>query len=827
MEPTSFRCDRFEIDVADRRFLDDGREVALEPRVFAVIAQLLRKPGTLVARHELLDAVWGHRYVTPSTLNRTIALARRAFGDDVDDPRFIQTVHGAGYRYVGPIEPLAPRVAARFAPPPVARVPARIAPLIGRETELAAIADRLAESREVTVIGSGGMGKTQCALEAARRIAPEFPDGVWFFDLVDVPHGDAWLEAFASTLAVRSTLEESLLGKVCAVLESRRALVVLDNCDRISGQIGERVVRLLRATTDLKFLATSQEPLGFADERLLRMPPLALPPLGDGETADLDVVSRSPAVQMLITRIRAVAPDFDLAADNMGDVAEICRRLDGMPLALELAATRFALLSAKQVLDRLDQRFRFLGNDAAGRDRRHRSLLSLLEWSYTLLSVDEQRLLDRCSLFVRSWSMETAVSLGESLGHGGPETVDLLSGLVGRSLVAVIPNSSPPRYRLLETVREYAQARLRETAEESAARLAHLHAVVAMCRAAEADLRCERVADRLPQLVFDEGNIGAALATALSTPALRPAALAIVGSLTLYGKIHGNYTLYRHWCERVLAGNGSDETPDLARSLLGYAIVLMHMAVAQESVESLLPEAARIAARHGDWWCEGYAHGYFALALANWGRSHEAESHAAITERRYREHGDGLLGGLAGLARGWILLSRGEAADALAQLTTACGLGSDPHQHHFIRMYAGLAQFELGDRPAAASEWLRAMRLSSGVANLRGVAGSIEGCAYLACARREPVPAVRLLAAAQRIRERTEVPLFNFWREHHARTLAELRAMLSPESYAAEWTAGAALRQEEAAEVARTLLTRIATANGESAQRTANRADGS
>ncbi|MDE2305283.1 MAG: winged helix-turn-helix domain-containing protein [Gammaproteobacteria bacterium] len=814
MEPTSFRCDRFKIDVAERRFLDEEREVALEPRVFAVIAQLLAKPGTLITRHELLDAVWGHRYVTPSTLNRTIALARRAFGDDVEDPRFIQTVHGSGYRFVGPIEPLASRVAARFAPPANARVPARIAALIGREDELAAIAMRLAQSREVTVIGSGGMGKTQCALEAARRAAPEFPDGVWFFDLVDVAHGEDWLEAFAATLAVRSTREESLLGKLSAVLESRKALIVLDNCDRISAEIGARVVSLLRATTELKFLATSQEPLGFADERLIRMPPLAVPPAADGETGDLERVARAPAVQMLIARIQAVAPEFVLSADNMADIAQICRRLDGMPLALELAAARFALLSAKQVLDRLDQRFRFLGNDATGRDRRHRSLLSLLEWSYSLLSVDERRLLDHCSLFVRSWSMETAVSLGESLGHEGPETVDLLSGLVARSLVTVVSSASPPRYRLLETVREYAHARLTEAGEEPAARLAHLHAIVAMCRAAELDLRGQRVGDRLRQLVMDEGNIGAALTTAMAAPGLRPLALPIVGSLALYGKIHGNYTLYRHWCEQVLAEDGADETPDRARSLLGYAIVLMHMAIAPDKVESLLPEAARIAALHDDWWTEGYAHGYYALALANWGRPQEAEPHAQITEQRYREHGDGLLGGLAGLARGWILLSRGEAADALAQLTQACGMGFDPHQHHFIRMYAGLAEFELGDQPAAAREWLQAMRLSSGVANLRGVAGSMEGCGYLLATRRDYAAAIRQLGAAQRIRERTEVPLFNFWRDHHERTLTKLRAAVPPEQFAEEWRNGTALRQEAAAELTGVLLARISAGEG-------------
>jgi predicted ATPase/DNA-binding winged helix-turn-helix (wHTH) protein len=824
---TGFRCGRFEIDVADRRFVHDGREVALEPRVFAVITQLLARPGALVSRHELLDAVWGHRYVTPSTLNRTIALARRAFGDDIGDPQFIQTVHGAGYRFVGPIEPTPPRLAARFAPPPIARLPARVEPLIGREQELAALAGLLAGGREVTVVGTGGMGKTQCALEAARLVAAEFPDGVWFFDLVDMSNAEEWLDALAATLSVRSGTDESILGKLCALLQPRRALIVLDNCDRIASRMGEIVVRFLRTTTDLKFLATSQEPLSFAGERLFRIPPLALPSVEAGERFEPVAVSRAPAVRMLVTRIRAVAPEFDVDAENSTAIAEICRRLDGMPLALELAATRFALLSPEQVLERLDQRFRFLGSEAAGRDRRHRSLLSLLEWSYSLLSANEQTLLDWCSLFVRSWSMETAVSVAQALGHDAPTTVDLLSGLVGRSLVAVVPGVAPPRYRMLETVRDYAQSRLRGTTQETPARLAHLEAVVRMCRAADADLRSARTHHRLEQLTFDEGNVAAALQTARSAPQLRPAALAIVGSLAIYGKIHGNYAAFKRWCEEALADADVRETPDGARTLMGYAIVLMHMAVASDSVESLLTEAAKIAALHGDWWVEGYAHGYQSLALANWGRPDEAESHAAITERRYREHGDGLLGGLAGLARGWIRLSRGESAIALADLTAVRALGPDPHQHHFIRMYIGLAHFELGDRAAAAREWLQAMKLSSDVANLRGIGGSIEGCAYLASALGAPTVSVRLLAAAQRIRERTEVPLFSFWLPHHERTRTALRIALRPEQYAAEWAAGAALRQEEAAEEARALLARVAGEASESAHAEPKRPDGS
>lgn len=831
MQPTSYRCGEFHVDLANRRFTHRDRETPLEPRVFAVIAQLLARPGTLIARHELLDAVWGHRYVTPSTLNRTIALARRAFCDDVDESHYIQTVHGAGYRYIGPIDiPVAHPAGSpvRFGPPPIARLPARIEGLIGREAELVALAGLLRNGRAVTVLGTGGMGKTQCALEAARRAAADFPDGVWFFDLAPYRDGEEWLRALGTALALPAAETEVLLAKLGSFLHGRQALLVLDNCDRIAAQVGVLVVALLRATDALKVLATSQVPLNFAGEQLLRVPPLTLPQRTQFGSFRAEVVAQSPAVEMLVTRIRAVLPEFELSPANATTIAEICHRLDGMPLALELAAARFTLLSPEQVLERLVQRFRFLGSDAAGRDLRHRSLLTLLDWSYALLSAEEQQLINWCTVFVQSWTVDATVGLAAALGHDAETAVDLLAGLVNRSLVSVVPGAVPPRYRLLETVRDYALARLSATDQEALARATHLQIVVRMCRAAHADMLGGRMRERVEQLTQDRGNIAAALDMAVLTEAGHAAAMSIVGSLVLYAKAQGDYLAIAQWCRNVLGACGRSETLERARALLTWGVLQVHLAAADQWAETVLPEAARIAAAHEDWWTEAYAHGYQALGLANWGRPEEAEEHAALTQLRSQQHEDALLGGLAGLARGWIYLALGQPTAALNALCAVRGLGPDLHQHHFIDMYIGLAQFATGNLPAAARQWLQAMQLSLAVTNIRGVAGSIEGCGYLACRTGDWTSAARLLAAAGGIRERTGIPLFKFWLPHQEAALSTLRSHLSPTEFAAALQAGAALRQEDAANEAHAMLWPMAgNTERRAVQRVTNRPAGS
>ncbi|MGH9643453.1 MAG: TIR domain-containing protein, partial [Terriglobales bacterium] len=324
-----------------------------------------------------------------------------------------QVSHVAGYAYGGSIDTsdATRRVAStRFGPPPTVRLPSRIEALVGREQELAQLAELLSRHRAVTLLGTGGMGKTQCALEFARLHAGAFPDGVWFFDLAPVSSAAEWLQALGRALAIAPLDEEALLAKICSVLAGRHVLLLLDNCDQIAAALGAQAFAVLRGIDEIKILATSRQPLSFLGERIMQMHPLALPDIAEIEIPrDLARIEASAAVSLLITRVRMTQPGFALTPSNALSVVEVCRRLDGMPLALELAAARFALLSPQQVLERLEHRFSFLASDVSGRDHRHRNLVALLDWSHSLLAPEDQRLLAWMSIFVQGWSVEAAV----------------------------------------------------------------------------------------------------------------------------------------------------------------------------------------------------------------------------------------------------------------------------------------------------------------------------------------------------------------------------------------------------------------------------------
>jgi non-specific serine/threonine protein kinase len=809
----TYRCADFEIDPTNRRFTRRGIEVSLEPKVLSVILQLLARPGALITRNELLDSVWGHRYVTRSTLNRVITLARRAFEDDTDEPGHIATVHGAGYRYIGPLECAASEESVnpvRFAPPPTARLPARVEDLIGREPELSQISALLHAQRAVTVLGPGGIGKTQFALETARRSLADFPDGIWFFDLAPMQHSSEWLLALASALGIPTANNSDPLPRIIALLQGRHALVLVDNCDRIAAGIGALLIEILRGTGDIKILATSQASLNFAGEQLMRLAPLALPPTEPPAADGWTYIAEAPAVAMLLTRVRSVQPGFRLDAGNAEAVAGICRRLDGMPLALELAAARFSLLSAEQVLRRLDDRFRFLKSATSGRDGRHQNLQLLLEWSFALLSRDEQQLLMWFSVFVQGWSVESAIELASALGHDPETAIELLTGLVNKSLVSVIASLSPPRYRLLETVREFASERLRAAGDQTRAREAHLALVVSMTEAAHADIVSGRMRERVPHLMHEHGNISRALEFASVHAPGRASALRIVGALMLYLNARGAYIQAVQWSRRALADSDGIDTPERGRAFLALGVAGVYAgAGAAVSSETALLDAARIAHLNGDWWTEAYANGYFAMFLANGGRSREADDALARIEMIGGQLDDPLLRGLAGLARGWLLLTNNELEPALEVFRAARYPGSDLHQTHFIDTYMGLALFGLGQRAEAARQWFGAMGGAVEVANIRGVAGSIEGCGYIAVALGEYADAARLLAAARKIRERTEVPLFRFWTPYHDNAHAELRTRLGASSYQYWSSKGQGMREEDVVNETRIMLQRF------------------
>lgn len=819
MGPVSYRCGDFHLDPANRKFTRLGAEIPLEPRTLDVLVQLVSRAGTLVTRNEILDAVWGHRHVTRSALNRSVALARRAFSDDAEEPKYIQTVRGAGYRYIGPVDRQDSAPNPRFAAALSTRLPARIESLIGRERDLAALAELFRSHRAVTVIGTGGMGKTQCALECARNLAAGFPDGAWFFDLAPMQAAAEWLQAMAAALGIPPGEAPELLSKMLPVLQGRRALILLDNCDRIAGEVGALVSGLLRGTEELRVLATSQKSLNFAGEQLMWLPPLALPQDAGHGRCDPGEIESAPAVRMLLTRITAVQPHFNLTAANAPTVLEVCRRLDGMPLALELAATRFALLSPEQVLQRLDHRFRFLTVDEAGRDPRHRNLLAMLDWSYSLLSGEEQRLLSWLGVFLQGWTMEAAVHLGLTLGHDADRVLELLAGLVSKSLVSVTPGFGAPRYHLLETVREYALERLRASGEELRARDAHLAYVAQMCTQAHRDMVDGRMRKTVAALAQEHGSISGALEHAAHSEANRPKGLAIVGALTLYIKARGPLDVGLKWSRLALTGTEILDCAEKGRALLCHGITAAHLRDGKESPEACLLEAMRLARSHADPWTEAYASAYWSMWQANSGRTAAAAEALTVTRDIAERLDDPLLRGLAGLARGWIHMTNGDGAAAVETLGGVCGLGGDEHQRHFIRVYLGLALIGLGHYATAAAVLYEATATVIELGNVRGAAGCVECCGYICEKLGRWQDAAVLLGAARAIRERTEVPLFNFWLSHNRAAHTALAAQLGAEEYAACSRAGAEMREEEAINTAALRLKHLSAGAGETTAR--------
>lgn len=811
MDHVIYQCGELRVDPANRRLTRGAVEIAVEPKVFAVLLVLLARVDELVTRDDLLDAVWGHRYITPATLNRVMVLLRRAFDDDPERPRFIETVHGAGYRFIGPVQRVAaPRAdnGAHFGPPPIAQLPAKLEPLIGRERELAQLIAMISEHRAVTVIGPGGMGKTQCALEAGRQCEDDFPDGVWFFDLSPLERTQDWLRTLATTLSVPTAGTQALLPRIAGALAQRKALLLIDNCDQLAGEIGVLVFELLRGCPDIKVLTTSQQRLDFVSERLMWLPPLDLPPPPEeAERLPLEAIASTPAVALLLARARAVQPAISLDRDNVADIVELCRRLDGMPLALELAAARFAMLSPTAIRERLSQRFSLLASDSAGREPRHQTMRALVEWSYGLLSAQEQRLLCWLGVFLQGWTIDAAETIGSALGIDGPRMLELHSGLILKSLVVVDPTLSPPRYRLLETVREFALQLLRLRGEEADARTAHLEHFVQLAERLHREIRESRT-EWLARMRHEHANIDGALTWAKSEGCDDEAALRLAGSLMLYGKGNVLFSLLDGWTERALADVPPKASRMYARALLSSGMCKLYLQ--DPASEPRLTQAATLALQLVDRWTQGCATAFLAMWNAIHGRLEQARAHSAVAVEIADAEGDDWLRSLGGLGKSWIALSSSEYRASLTMLQPLRHLGYDVQQHEMIDIYLGFSHHCIGHWREAAGSSLDVLELAVPWRHLRSAAGAVEIAAFLAMRTNRHETCARLLGKAADIRVRMRLPLLSFWVAYDKEAVQVVRAAIGKGRFDALYRAGATTRDELVFEEARVFLREVA-----------------
>jgi predicted ATPase len=441
----------------------------------------------------------------------------------------------------------------RDASPPN-NLPLELSSFVGREKELAEVKRLLENTRLLTLTGSGGCGKTRLALAAAGELVEDFEDGVWLVDLAPLADPSLVPQAVASSLGVREQPGRSPTETLSDYLGSKKVLLVLDNCEHLIQACAELSEALLRSCPELWVLATSREALSLTGEVAWPVPSLSLPELR--RLLDIESLPQYESARLFVERTAAVKPTFALTEQNAPAVAQVCYRLDGIPLAIELAAARTKVLSVEEISERLDDSFRLLAAGSRTAMPRQRTLHATMDWSHELLSREERVIFRRLAVFSGGFSLEAAesVCVGEDLEWD--EVLDLLSQLVDKSLVTGWERGSETRYRLLETVRQYGWEKLSESGETGQVRERHAGYYLALAQEAEAELKGERQVAWLERLEREHDNLRAAMAWLLGRGGSEEAAR-LGWALWLFWGIRAHFAEGRRSMEQALSAKGS------------------------------------------------------------------------------------------------------------------------------------------------------------------------------------------------------------------------------------------------------------------------------
>ena len=561
------RFGHFELHPPERMLRVRGEPVALGSRAFDVLLALAQRHERLVTKQELLDLVWPGLVVEEHNVATQISTLRKLIGAGA-----ITTLPGYGYRLTAlrDAPPGAPAAAlAQGATRPQRHnLPDPRTRFIGREAAQADLAHLLPTTRLLTLTGIGGCGKTRLALQFAQAQLGAFADGVWFVDLAPLRDGARVVSACAAVLGLAEEAATPLLSRLLEQLAARRMLLVLDNCEHLIDAVVTLMEALLERAGETTVLATSREGLGVSGEQIYPVRSLSMP-AGD----DVGTVQDAESVRVFIDRARLNVPDFEVDAGNAAPLAEICRRLDGLALAIELAAARVPMLSIAEIANRLDDRFRLLTGGRRGLPR-HQTLQAAMQWSYEQLSAQEQRMLRQVSVFAGGWRLQAAAEVAQTADEY--EALSLLTALHDKSLLVVDRArdgdalGGGPRYRMLETVRQYALERLSECDEGVATRGRHVDHFIAMAEEAEPHVRGPEQDLWVSRFKLEHENLMAALTWCCEGPVDAQAGLRLAAATGFYwgwNSVELGYRLMRAALEHDEAAANTPARQDTLRLL--------------------------------------------------------------------------------------------------------------------------------------------------------------------------------------------------------------------------------------------------------------------
>ena len=652
---------------------------------------------------------------------------------------------------------------------------------IGREKELVECARLLKETRLLTLTGSGGCGKTRFALKLAESLLAGHPDGVWFVDLAPLTDEGRVVETVAAALGVKEVAGKNLVEMLGQHVRGKRLLLVLDNCEHLLSTSAELADALLGASRELRILATSREGLSIEGERIIALRSLTVPSME--EALDFRAVESSEAVRLFVDRARLALSEFALTGTNAAPVAEICRRLDGIPLAIELAAARVKVLSVDQIRAKLDDRFQLLTGGSRTALPRHQTLRATIQWSYDLLPAVEQRLFRRLSVFAGGWTLDLAMHVaGEEEDEFG--ILDLLTHLADKSLVRVDrERGGEPRFGLLDTVRKYGQDRLTEAGEADTARHRHAAEFLSLAEHACAE-RFVREETWAVRFEVEHDNLRAALDFLRRTDA--EAYLRLAGLLGWFWQARSHLLEGREHLANALAATPSDPPrPARARTLSGAGNTLSWLGDVA-AARPLLNEALRMWRAVGD-----LREVALALEGIGWAQALGGEDEAACATfeeclRLQTEQGDPVLinRAMVALAQELVALSRVEEARPMASEIIAYGKAhSDRRSEHFGWHFLADCALIEGKCEESLGLYRESLVLARAIGDRLETSFEVQGVAMSLAGLGDWDRGLRLAAAARREWERLGVDLhIRFWDGLLDRYLGRARASLGAEN---------------------------------------------